>query len=105
MKTTTQNKLGAWFARNEFWLQTLISSLLIVLLPTVVTTFAPLFAPELQLPIWATALCLVIGCIGLIVAVVRALATDTLSAQWFCFSASLFGWAVAVFQIFSLLKH
>ncbi|WP_055334798.1 hypothetical protein [Ralstonia solanacearum] len=101
MKTATHNKLGAWFTRNELWLQTLISSFLIILVPTLVMTFAP----EDQLPTWATALCLVIGCIGLLIAVVRALATDTLSALWFCFSASLFGWAIVIFQIVALLKH
>ncbi|WP_197339748.1 hypothetical protein [Ralstonia solanacearum] len=101
MKIATPNKLGAWFARNDIWLQTLIASLVITFVPTLVTTFAP----ELQLPNWAVVLCLVIGCLGAIIAGMRALATDTLSAQLFCFSAASVGWTFAIFQIVALLKH
>ncbi len=101
MKIATPNKLGAWFARNEIWLQTLIASLVITFVPTLVTTFEP----ELQLPRWAELVCLVIGCLGAIVAGMRALATNTLSAQLFCFSMASVGWIFAIFQIIALLKH
>jgi hypothetical protein len=96
------NKQESWFSRND-WARTLLTSLMFIVSPVVVSSLFD--GSGVVIPAWLKILANVGGCAGLVFTAIKARLADTLSAKIFCFLALAFGWMIAIWQIFELIKH
>ncbi|MCP1175635.1 hypothetical protein [Ralstonia chuxiongensis] len=96
----THGKMDSFFAMIPVWLQALVMSLIVILVPEI----AMKVMPELQFPGSLLIAGQVLGCVGLVYSVVKAWLSESPSGKWFCFAVALvvgasIGWTVLGFLV------
>lgn len=100
--TNNTNNQDSWISRND-WVRPIIASLILILAPMVLATFAD--GGDFAVPGWVNVVASVGGCVGLFLGALKARLTDTLSAKIFCAVGVVFGYALAIWQIIEIVKH